>query len=78
MRTRVLFNLVLALTAVIVLGCEKKKIAAAEKPEVKEKKKMSIMPAESSRISSGKKERVKCWMKRSKEYSRRLARKRKR
>jgi len=43
MREKILLNLVLAVTAIIVFGCEKKKnIAAAEKPEVKEKKKMSI------------------------------------
>ncbi len=42
MRTRVLLNLVLAVTAVIMFGCEKKEAGAAEKPEVKEKKKMSI------------------------------------
>ncbi len=42
MRTRVLLNFVLAVTAVIMFGCEKKEAGAAEKPEVKEKKKMSI------------------------------------
>jgi aldose 1-epimerase len=44
MRTRILLNLALtlAVTAVILFGCEKKKAGAVEKPEGKEKKKMSI------------------------------------
>jgi aldose 1-epimerase len=44
MKTRILLNLALtlAVTAVILFGCEKKKAGAVEKPEGKEKKKMSI------------------------------------
>jgi aldose 1-epimerase len=42
MRTKTFFNFILALTVLIMFGCEKKETAAAKKPEVKENKKMSI------------------------------------
>jgi len=42
MRTKFLFNIILAVTAVIVFGCEKKNTATAQESEVKEKKEMSI------------------------------------
>jgi aldose 1-epimerase len=42
MKTKIIFNIILAVTVLIVFGCEKKEAGSVEKPEVKEKNEMSI------------------------------------
>jgi aldose 1-epimerase len=42
MKTKIIFNIILAVMVVIMFGCKKKEAGASEKPEGKEKKKMSI------------------------------------
>jgi aldose 1-epimerase len=42
MKTKIIFNIILTVTAVIVFGCAKKKVDTTQKPAVKEKNEMSI------------------------------------
>jgi aldose 1-epimerase len=42
MKAKIIFNIILAVTVLIVFGCEKKEAGSVEKPEVKEKNEMSI------------------------------------